>query len=735
MKVWGQRKLNFSYFFSRQLKSNLKQKAYHASAYSHPSLDHNVFSRQKAQTPISELPKETYPNPLFQLDKKDIAKLDKNDYAHLLSLPYKDVTETDQFCANIAELVHENLLKDPQLAHNVFCSIQDADLRALVLETLLQFYEESTVRRCLVLFMNDPLDPSARKQVFDHIKRILLDMDSSGQERVDLVLSFLRKLALACPANSTTLLLNPQMSNFILAHLRPNQKSTLFAYMIHINMKFGDLKLCTKLMHELLAGSPIEKLVARTGIIDAKLHHMNSYAYTKTHLEKIKNFFTFPELEFFTEYAIKHKQEIDAGMYLDLAVQKLEDLSLPNSLQKSRIQKVLGLILEHSMSLKGPEECIKYLQYMRDSKLEIRAGTLLRILTWFRKGGYFNEALVLINFIHDLTLMPDQRDILIAEIMQLMTSKFDTHPKVAIGYFASIFDDPSQSALHLLGDLGLLQVVYGAEAVRNNFDAVEKADIHQDLTGCKPKHSHLQVIYDCIFRSLPLTVRQNDVLIRTLYKRYHDKIVTAQKNSIFHPSNIDDTVVKLMLEQLLKENPNSDSNKLTSDKVLFQAARDIAESFFSIELTRSKGKIKVVELLIKSSLLQHSDLAFATETIKYSRSHSLPLTFNQLYPFVLHHYNRNQYTEAEQWYMLMVTNGVHSRSSEGTQLQKIAKELGWQTKGGTYRRFANYRNQQIQKKKGAAAKDPLSINTDKKYEQPVNLMEELGRVLGAKNDS
>lgn len=681
----------------------------------------------------------TYPNPLYSLDKEDLFRLGEEEYIHLLSIPYRSISETDKFCFNLIEIVHESILSNTAVVAKLLSNIKDAEIREVIYECLLHYYSKDKLRQSIIRYIKDPSGPQTRNIVFQNIDHILLRSQNSHEEAAQMVLSYFKKLACTGQINNNAFILKSEWTSAILDNISDTQRAVLYASMFHINMKFLDNPKFEGLKNALLLGSNQEKLVARTGILDPKWHDLNKFDFSDTHKQKMVAFFTTNDLVMFSQHAIKTKDVVNANLYLELLVSKFESsVTLEDAMHKP-LQKILNVMLSHSMMFKGARECIKFLKYMLDSGLKITPSTLLLILSRLRADRFSDEALFVINHLHTEKLEPAQKDILVGEIMKVINNKFTEHPEVAVGYFAAIFD--KDDPLQLLKDLRILDLIYGPS---KEISSIRSADIHKDLTRIELSHSVLHSMYLILFRNLAPELRSNPQLIEQMYQAYTSKIVQAQQEkdiaSIFHPENIDDSVLTLFIEHLLRVDPYSKTDMLlVTDDVRFKVAKEITENFFAlVELNRPKRTVYLFDLLISSSLLTHGDHTFAARMLKQSREAGLPLSFNQLYPFIMYHYSRAQYELAEQWYAILTRDGVKAKSVAADELIKIAKELNWSVKGTAYRRLGNLKNRRARKELADLAKDPILIISKSNTlttQGDTNLLEELGSLLHTRSQN
>lgn len=718
-----------------RLLRSTRLRRWYSIEVANPKLRNNIFSTKNLPIKVQDLPLDTYPNPLFGYSKDDLLRLEPKDLDHLLAIPYKSTTETDKFCYNVLEIVHENILEDPNLASKYLLAIQDKGIRETVIGCLKQYYKSNRLRRSLVLFIDSPTSPNTRKEVLETLEKITCDPEILAKDACQMALSYLRKLALTARHNPNIMFAPQKAVNVLMKNLPRSQWAQLYACLLHVNMKFQNAGDFEKLKKALLQGSNLDKLVARKGIIDAKWQDLNEIDFDGTHRMKMVSFLTFNDIALFADHAIREKDVVNANLYLDLLVTKFENNSGIDNHTKW-LQIVLNTMLSHSMVFKGPQECLKFLKYMVDSKLEVRPATLLRMLMKLRQDSCWDEALFLINYLHTEKLDKPQRKILTREIMKVITLKFARHPRVSVGYFASMFsnDEP----LQLLKDLHILDMVYGVQVV-NLFDAIKKADIHDDLKGAQLSHDILKDMYAGVLSNLPSKDSNIDV-IKDLFGQYMRQIEMAKKGnvteSIFHPQNISDNILCLFLDQLVRVNPFAiDNMDLVSDPAKFAAAKTLCTEFFAVTgLQKHQRKVYLLDLMVTSSLLHHRDIAFGAQLLKQAREAGMPLSFNQLYPFIMYHYSKGEHEQARKWYDLLVANGVKAKNVSADRLVEVAKELNWPVKGTQYRSSAQKKNKRARQELTRLTTDPLAMFSeasvgDSRENTDLNFLEELGSIL------
>ncbi|OBA17991.1 hypothetical protein METBIDRAFT_80097 [Metschnikowia bicuspidata var. bicuspidata NRRL YB-4993] len=651
-----------------------------------PVFTNSVFSRHKLPENVLELPPTTYPNPLFRLNKSQLLELKLKEIKHLVKIPPRSMSETDQFYKNIIDIFHEYLIKDTKLAVFYLDLITEPLVREAVFEYLRKFYEKELLRLSILAFIEDPLSPACRRAVKFNIYKILDDSREDPQAAANIALNYISKLALTGRVNQWTIFLAEEYLLLLYKNLPKEQWTQLFAALVQTNIKLNNIQHYNVIKDLLLAGSGLDKFVARTGMLCAKWHHTEEPYLSDTQKQKMTLYFLLNELARFTQDMIRQKDVTTLNMYLELLVTKFEALNDPNHLQL-----VLSIMLSHSMAFKGPQECLQFLRYIVDANLQVVPKTLLRVLTALRLDQFYDEALLLVNYLHKEKLCPTERSNLVSEIIKIITGKFSRHPKIALGYFSSLFNDANNNALRTLKDLLLLDLVYGPGLVNSLFAVVEQAEIHEGLKNSKMTHAILRELYVVTLRSLPLEQRTSPVLISKLYEEYKKKIDEAKETddelSPFSQDQLDEKILTLFLDLLVRKDAEARDNfDLVYDPFKFATAKLIFNNFFEAQPARNTIKSTYIfDLMISSGLLKHHDLRFSLSAFKKARDLGLPITFNQVNPLIIHHYLKGEMDKAQQWFMLLIQSGAKAKSVAADRLFDIAKEQKWTYTGTRYR--------------------------------------------------
>ncbi|RKP31915.1 hypothetical protein METBISCDRAFT_13070 [Metschnikowia bicuspidata] len=702
-------------------------------ATANPTIKRNPFSERRLPTNLLDLPHDTYPNPLLSFNNDEILRLREPELQHLLSIPGGSPAEQEQLFLNVVQLVNDHIVSDTSRAAHLLEAFESSALELPISACLKASYKTNVLRRSILSFLECPSDKQARHDIQQVLRKMLAKLQSEPHEAVHMILNYFQKLAAVRTVNPFPIYLSSQTLELLLQHLSALEKRSLFSYLVQANLKFADDTHYYSLKTTLFNGGPLSKLVTRTGLMDAKWHDVAKFEYSDTQKQRMLNFFRFSELKYFAETALLEKNILDANLYLELLVSKFE-----RSDDSRRLQDVLEVMLVHSMIVKGAPECVRFFRYNLQSGLSIEMGTVLKVLARLREDGLLDEALFLINFLHREKLSQQQRCTLVSEIMHVITKKFEGHPQIVVGYFAALFNDSSKSALRLLKDLLLLDAIYSEPGVSASITAIKEADIHEDLKNSKLQHSFLYSVHSVTLRSLDLEQSTNPQFISELFDAYLAQVKRVMQNddrtSIFHQDNIDESVVTLFAEYLLREDPHNRKSMTLSDRELnFETARRMVDSFWeTVHVSRPRRKTYLADLMIYSSLMQHNDVNYALKVLKHACNVGLPVSFNQIYPFIVFHLLRKEHDRALQWYQILVKNGVKARLRAADDLFDIAKKLNWPVKGSSYRSAHRSRNRKIRSDSALIALDSLSVlSTDPQSHKLFDFVGELAAVLNA----
>lgn len=700
--------------FSRGYSLSARIHEMDTSSLNTPRLRPFIFSKKNEEINWKSLPHDTYPNPLFAMSTSDISDLKMDEYLHLINIPYKMIDETEQFCNNIVSVIEDIILTDPERATKYYDFIEDSEIQYKINTQLRGQVHRDIIKSTLVEMMIDQSSEKFRAQFFETLAYIF----KLPEERyADALLSFLNKLTKFDKIIEEPLIMNSHLFEKVLRVMPRERFAELYAYLVHLNIQTYVLTHIEKLKHELLSGSNLEKLVAKTGLLNPKWHDIRNPKISGIHLNRMRNFFSVRDLARLATFSIEKKDIVLSNMYVSLLVTKFEKKCklVTNADFKFRrgdsdirtdITLLLKVLINHVMIFKGSHECLRMLEYMVQNNLKITFDVLIIVIRNLRRQGFFEEALSLMNNIRPESLSHAQRLLLTDQILCLIQAKYPISPKIMFGYVTSIFKDGN----NLLNQLGLLGLVYQDGAVvqfQNPEVQVERANMDERLTGFDFTPKALVQVYEMCLLSLP-----KSTITPQFVKQLHDayiRTIIEFDYPVFNKSRQSDEVTTLLIKYLLKMDTESSDMDIVASDTAYAICKEIIHDFSTCTANpvRRKRSPYLFDLLITSALTVHKDYNFATSMIRESRSLNLPFTFNQIYPFIMYHYEKKEYRQAELWYEQMVKYGVKCDSQPSKHVFKIARELGWDVKGVVYRKQGIKRNYKKKEELKKLLKDPI----------------------------
>lgn len=679
----------------------------------HPRLRPFLFSKKNDEIVWKMIPLDTYPNPLFGMSSDEIRNLKMDEYLHLIKIPYKWVGETEQFCTSMAEVIDGIIHDDTEMASRYYFAIDNLELREPVNERLRMLASSDTIKESVVEMLIDHTANTFRSKFFQTIAFIL---KLPNERQASSLLSYLDNLKKLNVCNEKPLILNSQLFERILRIMPREKFAELYAYLVILNIQTYVISHMEKLKHELLAGLNLEKLVAKTGLLNPKWHDIRKPTIAESHITRMRKFFSVRDLARFATHSIEKRDIVNANMYVSLLVTKFEEKCklvsnkdyvprVKDSDINTDILLLLKTLLNHVMVFKGSQECLRMIQYMVHNNVAISFEILMIIMKNLRTQGYFQEALLLMNNIRPQTLTQSDCLALTDQILCLIQAKYPTTPKIMFGYVAAVFHD----GIEVLNKLKLLGLVYQDGSVvelQSPELRVQSANIDDRLRGFSFTPKALTQVYEMCLSSLPRSVLTPQ-LLKELYEAYTETLVKAE-HSIFKPSRQNDHVVTLIVKYLLKENPESSDMCMVASEAAYSTAKDIIGDFLRVAPTSRRNRSPYLfDLVITTALSVHRDYEFATKMIRESRSLNMPFTFNQIYPFIMYHYEHKEYRKAELWYQQLVKHGVKSDAVPSKNLFRIARELGWDVNGFLYRKLGIHRNYKKKEELKKLLKDPI----------------------------
>lgn len=690
--------------------------------YEPPSIRPDLFTSQNIpKQNYLLLDNETYPNPLFSMSKESISELSKAEFNHLIQIPYRDISETHQFCLNIIRLINEILMTDTAKAVYIYNSLQDNDMKLLIRDTLEHILEKDPIKSSLFAWM---IDPTSRKSRGMFIKNVihLSSQDKPKEERSLMILAYFAKLSELNIVNTYPFVLKSVFINMV-DNFSKDQYRDLFSYLVHLNVRPNDDDRLNKIRVHLLEGSPLDKFVAMTGWVNPRWHHINKVDFPPTHMEKIINFFTINELKMSATHYINCLDILNSKMFTELLVAKFELKSstivklgyqIEPRIIKREIQAIYDTILLHAIKFKGALSFIKVLKYFVENDLDVTVDTLIKVMKNLREQKYYKEALTIVNHFHLESLSSLEKQKLAEEILLLIDAKYPNSPKILLGYIATIYNNPElNDVLSILNDLGLMDLVY-QQKISEPFDFLQKANVDAKLTGLK-----LTPEVFCKFYRVVLELSKPDHNeLNVLYTAYKEVAKSPLNNGLFQGFNMNDEIVKYIIEYLLKSNPSVPTieQNLVTNPAAFKFAAHIMDDFHEafLSIPRKNRSRYLYDLLIMSSVHQHHDVDFASKMIRHSRRFGLPFTYHQVSPFIIHHYNRREHQAAKRWYDVLVKSGADMRARSSKEIYKIARELQWDVYGFAYRKLLIHKNHKARELSNELLLDPMSRLEDTK---------------------
>lgn len=634
-------------------------------------------------------------NPLFSMSKDELLNLNGRQYNNLIKLSMDQLHEAERFCINLVEIIESHLLVDHRLIASMVNSLDDK-LKEVIFSSLKRIYNNNKVKLAVIECLDDPTSERFQ-QLFLEVYEIIFNTNE-----LDLLLNYLKNLCYLNKINTNPIILNNDLFNRTLDSLLNAKVPEFYCYLLNLNIMPENKALLRSLQRRLMTkGTDLDKYVIRTGKLDAKWHDLQNPVLEDLQKQRMLHFFSFDIIKLFAFQAIKRQDLVDATLYLDLLVTKFERISteiensvfvIENSetIISNHVSDILRVVLFHLMTFKGPDQCIKILNYMIKNKLEISFEMILTMMTNLRKQGCYDEAIALINSIKLSSIAKDQKHSLVVEVFQLMCNKFRHSPKIILGYL-NMFRY-HEDVTKLLNELRLLGMVYEQTPNQIKIPAILAANVDKHLTDVKFTHETLCDIYEVVFDNYRMTPE----IVEVLFNQYLNtlKLPSAVKFNF----KLSDRVLTLCLNHLLKVPPSNLDMIVTKNRNNYELAKSLAVKFYQhiSKHLKPQHHLKLrpypFDLLIYSGLVMHNDYSFACQLIKASTALKLPFTFNQVYPFIMYYYQQQQYDKAKSWYNVLVSHGLKATNNRSKDVYKVAKDLQWEVSGFLYRSFTIRRN-------------------------------------------
>ncbi|KAL7666604.1 Mitochondrial group I intron splicing factor CCM1 [[Candida] zeylanoides] len=663
--------------------------------YLRPSLRQPVFARPSSH------------NPLLAMSQSEIVALPRAKYIEYLQIPYDNLGDTDQFCWNLVQIIDRLILSDARRAYNLLNHIGDVAMRSRISQGLVVLYAQDRIKQSIVRFF---VSEGNFKSEFVATMEYIMAEDQGppslkpgsrgDRATASVVLNYLDILASVPKLNSKPILVSAQFYRRLFAYVPRSSRAHFFSCLVNINLQPYTMAQLNRLKAELLEGSNLDKLVVRTGLRNAKWHHTQYYEVDELHRRKMLSFYSLDEFAINALHSIRQGDVFEANLFMNLMVEKFElncnaAVAGKHGSVAEQVQTVLHVLLNHIMRFKGPPQGLKILRYMVQNGIEVKFELLLSVLSSIRASGYAQEALMMMNMIKLDHLAVGDKMRLADEVILMIEERYPTNPKILIGYMAAFF----QGCVPLMDALGVLALVYDGAAD----GPVQTANVDAQLLNFAP-----------------VTPTALVSMYRTTLRRHQDESTIASVVAPLYRAHIEmlsqlpqaqnDHVVVCLVKKLLEPHENG-LNNLTANTTNYNTVKEIMKDFHRKrpDIKRNKRTVYLYDLLIQAALTVHRDYEFAAEMVQASRSFGVPFSFNQIYPFIMFHYSRNEFDQAENWYKQLVAHGVKSTAPAMQQVFRIARKLKWEVNGFVYRKSGIYKNYKNKEEVSKVVRDPFRI--------------------------
>ena len=699
---------------------------------------HSDYHRPLLQQPVFARPSSH--NPLLAMSQEEIVALPRAKYIEYLQIPYNNLGDTDQFCWNLVQIIDGLILSDARRAYNLLNHIGDVAMRLRISRGLLVLYAQDRIKLSIVRFFNcegnfkgDFVATMEYIMAEDQGPPLLKPGSRGDRATASVVLNYLDILALVPKSNSKPILVSALFYRRLYAYVPRSLRAHFFSCLVNINLRPYTMAQLNGLKAELLEGSNLDKLVVRTGLRNAKWHHTQYYEVDEVHRRKMLLFYSVDEFAINALHSIRQGDISEANLFLNLMVEKFElncsaAVAGKHGSVSKQVQTVLHVLLNHIMRFKGPLQGLKILKYMVQNRIEVKFELLLSVLSSIRTLGFAQEALMMMNMIKLDHLEVGEKLRLADEIILMIEERYPTSPKILMGYMAALF----HGSVRLMERLGVLALVYDGAADGE----VQTANVDAQLLNIAP-----------------VTPTALVSMYRTTLRRHQDESTIASVVAPLYQAHIEmmpqlpqarnDHVVACLVKKLLE--PNADGlNNISVNVTSYNTVKEIMKDFHHKrpDIKRNKRTVYLYDLLIQAALTVHRDYEFAAEMVHALRSFGIPFLFNQIYPFIMFHFSRNEFDQAENWYKQLVAHGVKSTAPAMQQVFKIARKLKWDVNGFVYRKSGIYKNYKHKEEIRKVVRDPFKIfgadsledevtrdMLNEGVESDVNLAEELSHIM------
>ncbi|KAI5952770.1 hypothetical protein KGF54_003637 [Candida jiufengensis] len=604
-----------------------------------PSIRHDPFN--SIIKPL-EIPLNTKPHPLIQMNLETISKLTKKELNHLNQINYGDINEKAELCFKLSNIFQE--LSSTKQASWIYNSINDEEIKQVISTSISQ-------RSCALNFI---IDSTSHITHSEFTKLIITIANDGKPDKSDRLLNLFSSIANTEMVNTKLIQINTSVFQNILNIIDGKDYPLLYSYMIQINFRPKSSKKFQEFKQRLLNDSIRSKFIAHTGYINPKWLDLNKTEFGQTHTLRLIESFAMEELEISTEYFILQNEPAKSSLFLNFMLMKLEKISsTKNKLYiDQQIQRILNTVIKLVIKFKDASSGIQILNHMVSENLKIDFQIYLTFLRHLRSINQYDEFISILNDMNLQDLKPNDKKLLASEILLLMKQKFPSSSKVIIGYIGALFDN----GLETLNDLGILSLPYESTIANkiSTVDIVQIANIDQNLKGSKINSEHLAPVYDVLLNSLH---ENNDA---STIMKYYEKFVLA--DSELHTN---DRTVTVFLNHLLY---NGDEKHSTQIPINYQYAKHIFEYYKQFKIRNIS--MQSFELLIEVALKQFNDVEFASKVMAYTRTCNKQFTSNQIISFIEKFTKDGDETKVELWLNQLKLIGI-----ERTNSRKIVNSL------------------------------------------------------------
>ncbi|KAG7192910.1 uncharacterized protein KQ657_001367 [Scheffersomyces spartinae] len=616
----------------------------------------------------------------------------------------------------------------------LIAAVRDAnkDLYLLLIQALVEYFERTPQRLkelILIHYIDSPGGSKCQQVFFKYLSGVMSANDKlSVTEKSNSILQMVEKLAATDLVNETPFLITSSLYESLINGIHRNDYGRLFLAFVTANVLTKYPFAMRHLKKSLMSGSNMEKFIARTGWFEPKWHDTISVIKDPKKERRIMLYFTLTEIRYFTNYAIDNNDLINANFYLNILIQKFEQLCQNMNTEKDvskfqntlmyEVKSTLNVILNHVMTFRGSQESVKVLNYIVKSGLPLEIPTILILLQSLRTQGYVQQALTVVNSLNWETLKGQDALTIVEEIISLIQTRYPRSPKILIGYIASIYTAANGlNALSLLDDLGLLCSVeeraYTPRRI-SSMDIIQKANVEPHLCGFQFTSKSLVAVYETVLKLIPVALITEET-IHLLFEKYLALYLNGKDTlDIFNDKQHTDSVIVILMKYLLLADGENTKMKFVLTTSRYNAAKSITMQYLEqVEVPDNGRSGYLFDMLISVALLKHQDYEFASKVIRFSRSHNIPFSFNQIYPFIMYHYGRNEFGMAEQWYNVLIKHGISAAVGPAKDLYRIARELQWSVNGFVYRKMRIRRNYAKKEEMNRLQQEPIVlIETD-----------------------